>query len=54
MTEQAQAQAAIKSLNGKELMGKQMSVNEARPSSDQKRTGGQGGQMNYGSKRNRY
>lgn len=54
MADQAQAQAAIKSLNGKELMGKQMSVNEARPSSDQKRTGGQGGQMNYGGKRNRY
>jgi len=30
MLEQAQAQAAIKSLNGKELLGKQMSVNEAR------------------------
>ena len=31
MPEQSQAQAAIKSLNGKELLGKQMSVNEARP-----------------------
>ena len=31
MPEQSQAQAAIKSLNGKELLGKQMSANEARP-----------------------
>ncbi len=42
MLEQAQAQAAVKSLNGKELLGKQMNVSEARPSSDQKRTGGRG------------
>ena len=54
MPDQAQAQAAIKSLNGKELMGKQLSVNEARPSGDQRRTGGGGGQMNYGGKKNRY
>ena len=39
MLEQAQAQAAIKSLNGKELLGKEMSVNEARPRSDEGRTG---------------
>ena len=31
MPELAQAQAAVKSLNGKELLGKQMNVNEARP-----------------------
>jgi len=43
MLEQAQAQAAIKSLNGKELLGKQMIVNEARPRTDQGRSGGQGG-----------
>jgi len=41
MLEQAQAQAAIKSLNGKELLGKQMSVNEARPRTDQGRSGRQ-------------
>ena len=52
MLEQAQAQAAIKSLNGKELLGKQMSVNEARPRADQGRTGG--GRMNYSGRRNRY
>ena len=40
MLEQSQGQAAIKSLNGKELLGKQISVNEARPRADQGRTGG--------------
>ena len=35
MPGQSQAQTAIKSLNGKELQGKEMSVSEARP-----RTGG--------------
>ena len=37
MLEQAQAQAAIKNLNGKELLGKQMSVKEARPRTNQGR-----------------
>ena len=53
MLEQAQAQAAIKSLNGKELLGKQMSVNEARPRTDQGRTGGRG-RMDYSGRGNRY
>jgi RNA recognition motif-containing protein len=55
MSVQSQAQTAIKSLNGKELLGKQMSVNEARARADQGKTGGQGGggQMDY-SRRNRY
>jgi RNA recognition motif-containing protein len=52
MLEEAQAQAAIKSLNGKELMGKQMSVKEARPRPDQGRTGG--GRMDYSGRGNRY
>ena len=43
MLEQAQAQAAIKSLNGKELLGKQMSVNEARPRTNRRSSGGQSG-----------
>jgi RNA recognition motif-containing protein len=43
MLDQTEAQAAIKSLNGKELLGKQMSVNEARPRTDRGRSGGQGG-----------
>jgi RNA recognition motif-containing protein len=55
MSVQSQAQTAIKSLNGKELLGKQMSVNEARARADQGITGGQGGggRMDY-SRRNRY
>ena len=48
----SQAQTAIKSLNGKELLGKQISVNEARPRADQGRTGG--GRMDYSGRRNRY
>jgi len=51
MLEQAQAQAAIKNLNGKELLGKKMSVNEARPRTDQ---GRQGGRMDYSGHGNRY
>jgi RNA recognition motif-containing protein len=43
MLEQAQAQTAIKSLNGKELLGKQMSVSEARPRTNRGTSGGQGG-----------
>jgi RNA recognition motif-containing protein len=52
MSVQTQAQAAITSLNGKELMGKQISVSEARPRPDQGRTGG--GRMDYSGRRNRY
>ena len=54
MLEQSQAQAAIKSLNGKELLGKQMSVNEARPRTDRGDPGGQGGRMDYSGRGNRY
>jgi len=54
MLEQSQAQAAIKSLNGRELLGKQMSVNEARPRTDRGRSGEQGGRMDYSGRRNRY
>jgi RNA recognition motif-containing protein len=37
---QSQAQTAIRSLNGKELLGKAMSVNEARPRPREGRAGG--------------
>ena len=56
MPVQSQAQTAVKSLNGKELQGKEMSVNEARPRTDRGRSGGQGGYQSgpgYGG-RNRY
>ena len=52
MTEQAQAQAAIKSLNGRELLGKQMSVKEAYARKDGGTTGGQ--RTGYTGYRNRY
>ncbi len=52
MPAQSQAQTAIKSLNGKELLGKQISVNEARARADQGRTGG--GRMDYSGRGNRY
>jgi len=52
MPAQSQAQSAIKSLNGRELLGKQMSVKEARPRADQGRTGG--GRMDYSGRGDRY
>ena len=52
MVEQTPAQTAIKSLNGKELLGKEISVSEARPRRDEGRTGG--GRMDYSGSRNRY
>jgi RNA recognition motif-containing protein len=54
MPDRAEAQEAIKSLNGKELLGKQMNVNEARPRTNRGRSGGQGGRMDYSGRRNRY
>ena len=52
MPTQSQAQTAIKSLNGKDVLGKQISVNEARPRADRGRT--VGGRMDYSGRGNRY
>ena len=52
MPEQSQAQAAIKSLHGKELLGKQISVSEARPRTGDRTT--RGGRMEENRRRNRY
>jgi RNA recognition motif-containing protein len=51
MPGQSQALTAIKDLNGKDLMGKEITVNEARPKTNEGRTGGR---MDFGGKRNRY
>jgi RNA recognition motif-containing protein len=52
MSVQSQAQTAIKSLNGKDLLGKSINVNEARARADQGRT--RGGRMDYSGRGNRY
>ena len=57
MPDHAEAQAAIQNLNGKELLGRPMNVNEARPRTDRGRSGGQGGRRGrsgYGGGRSRY
>ena len=52
MPEQSQAQAAIKSLHGKELLGKQISVSEARPRTGDRNA--RGGRMEDNRRRSRY
>ncbi len=42
MTGKSEAQSAITGLNGKELKGRTLTVNEARPRSDDRRGGGGG------------
>jgi RNA recognition motif-containing protein len=48
MPAQSQAQTAIRSLNGKDLLGKEISVKEARPRADE------GRRMDYSGRGNRY
>ena len=43
MPTQEEAQAAISGMNGKELKGRAMNVNEARPRTDDRRSSGGGG-----------
>ena len=43
MPSKEEAQAAIDNLNGKELMGQEISVSEARPRKDSRGGGGRGG-----------
>ena len=43
MNDDAQAKAAMTALNGKELNGRALNVNEARPREDRPRPGGGGG-----------
>ncbi len=48
MTNQAEAQAAIKALNGSDLQGRTLTVNEARPREERRTGGGGGGGGNRG------
>jgi len=43
MLDKAEAQSAINDLNGRELKGRALNVNEARPRSETRRDGGRGG-----------
>ncbi len=49
MSDKANAESAIEGLNGKELKGRTLNVNEARPRSEGRRGGGRqgGGQRSY-------
>ena len=57
MPDQAEAQAAMKNLNGKELLGRQLNVNEAHARTDRERSGNQKGHKGhkvYGGRRDQY
>lgn len=57
MPDQVEAQAAIKNLNGKELLGRQLNVNEAHARTDRGRSGdqkGRSGGKGYGGRRDQY
>jgi len=51
MPAEAEAQSAITGLNGKELKGRTLNVNEARPRSEAPRGGGRGGPRRDGGRR---
>ena len=48
MGSDAEAQAAIAALNGKEVGGRALTVNEAKPREDRPRSGGGGGRGGFG------
>jgi RNA recognition motif-containing protein len=55
MPNTAEAQEAITNLNGKELFGQKLNVNEARPKADRGKSRGPGGRSGFGGGgRNRY
>ncbi len=54
MPESSEAQAAISGLNGKELNGRSLNVNEAKPRADRDRSGGFGGKRGGGGGGRRY
>jgi len=54
MPDREQAQAAIKAMNGQEIKGRALNVNEARPRSDDRRGGGGGGGQRRQGGRPRY
>ena len=51
MPDKAESQSAIDGLNGKELKGRALNVNEARPRSETRRGGGRGGGRQGGGRR---
>jgi RNA recognition motif-containing protein len=48
MPNNEEAKAAIAGMNGKELKGRTLTVNEARPRTDDRRGGGGGGRRSFG------
>jgi RNA recognition motif-containing protein len=54
MTKEEEANKALSSLNGKDLKGRNMTVNGARPRTDRPRTGGSGGRGGFGGGRGRF
>lgn len=53
MSSKEEGEAAIQSLNGKEIDGRALNVNEARPREDRGGSGGGGGRGGYGGGGNR-
>ena len=54
MPDPAESETAIKNLNGKEFLGRQLNVSEAKPRPERGKSGKQGGGGGYGSRKDRY